>query len=123
MTAPIIRVELNLFAGQLYFRTYKGYLLFFEFIGHVDPTMSRTIPGAEVQHDGFIKVTDPEEYKGHKHRFRRSPLEAIKILMTLRRGLGAIDKTHMGKLLEGQVLVKEDIEPSQKRAADEISEE
>lgn len=123
LTRPMIRIELNLFAGQLYFRTYKGYLLFLEFIGHVDPTMLRTIPGAEVQHDGFIKVTDPEGYKGHKHRFQQSPLEAIKKLMTLRRGLGAIDKTHMGKLLEGHVLLKEDIEPSQKRAADEISEE
>jgi hypothetical protein len=123
LTPPKLRIELNLFAGQLYFRTYVGYLLFLEFIGHVDPTMSSTIPGAEVQHDGFIKVTGPEEYKGHKHRFQRSPLEAIKKLMTLRRGLGAIDKTHMGKLLEGQVLMKEDIEPSQKRAADEISEE
>lgn len=117
-------IELNIFAGQLYFKGCMESLDVFEFLGMAPPNMTEAPPGAEIGPDRFINITNPEEYKGFRSRFTQSPVRAIKRLMTtIRRESGAIDKTHMGMLLDGHVLSVDDLEPSKKRSIEEISRE
>lgn len=116
---PDLRIELNLFAGQLFFRDYKEYVDVANYLG-VAWTDKET-PGTQVQADGFIKVID--DSSAHpRSRWKESPVMLYKILMSkIRRDCGGIEKTHMGKLLDGILLREEDFEGREKRSAEEIS--
>jgi len=60
--------------------------------------------------DGFILKNISG---GQKSRctFTHSPVKFLKVLMTkIRRNCEGVDKTHMGKLLDGQILLPSDFE-------------
>jgi len=90
-----LRIQLNLFAGQLYVGTFKEYTAMCDFLGLAWQPQS---DGVEVASDGFV-------VKGRPTWFTRSPVKFLHVLLTnIRRNCGTIDKTHMGRVLNGTML-------------------
>ncbi|KAK3186677.1 hypothetical protein K4F52_004423 [Lecanicillium sp. MT-2017a] len=121
------RISLNLFAGQLFFRSYAEYIAVCRYLGLA---WFSTPPGLIVQPDGFVPRSSrerlPKEYLQNGEQWQKtfpsSPVAFLKVLMDrIRYKSGGIDKTHMGKLLGGMILTEEDFPQSRKRRADEIS--
>ncbi|KAI0122018.1 hypothetical protein F4814DRAFT_445966 [Daldinia grandis] len=99
--------ELNLFAGQLYFDSYEQYVGACRFLG-----ISYSTPGEgeEITADGFI-ARDSKGRVGGESGLESSPVGFFKILHTkIRRNCESIEKTHMGKLLDNQLLKESDFE-------------
>jgi hypothetical protein len=91
-------IQLNLFAGQLYFNLFEEYVKVCEFLGLAWKAME---DGIEVQPDGFI-------VDGRGTAFTKSPVHFMRVLMAkIRRNGEAIEKTHMGRMLEGECLEKD----------------
>ncbi|UNI16722.1 hypothetical protein JDV02_003134 [Purpureocillium takamizusanense] len=101
-----IRIELLLFSGQHYFASYEQYVRVCEFLclAHEATSEDRL-----VQPDGFIEPAHHPQSRDVSGIFKQSPVKFLKALMTqvLRSGRG-IDKTHLGRLLEGVLLTRED---------------
>ncbi|KAI0468184.1 hypothetical protein F4859DRAFT_517375 [Xylaria cf. heliscus] len=93
--------ELNLFAGQLYITSFDEYIDICKFLGLPwEPAGDGQVIGA----DGFIHL-------GGESGLSASPVEFFKLLFTkIRRNCETIDKTHMGKILDNQLLSREDFE-------------
>ncbi|KAK3077116.1 hypothetical protein LTS18_011173 [Coniosporium uncinatum] len=90
-----LRIQLNLFAGQLYVSTFEEYTAMCDFLGLAWQPQRH---GVEVASDGFI-------IKGKPTCFTRSPVKFLKVLFTkIRRNCGTIDKTHIGRVLNGTLL-------------------
>jgi len=95
-----VRVELNLFAGQLYFDSKEEYESVCVLLA-----LARAHPGATYsQVDGFV----PPEYRTGRHSpFAQSRVHILKTLMGLRRkGMGYY-RTHMGQILNASSLSEE----------------
>jgi hypothetical protein len=95
-----VRMELNLFAGQLYFDSREEYERICAML-----SLSIAHPGAEFSEaDGFV----PPAYRtGRASPFAKSKIAILKKLMDLRRkGLG-YHLTHMGQILNGKPLNEE----------------
>ena len=99
--------QLNLFAGQLYlkdFDTYRHLLLILGLVGE-------EVKGAETQwweSDGFVK---PVNRRGEMQFFCKltsSPLPFLKEVISLRRKGMGYQLTHIGKILHGGLLTRED---------------
>ncbi|KAI1385560.1 uncharacterized protein F4822DRAFT_432413 [Hypoxylon trugodes] len=104
---PRLITELNLFAGQLYFDSFEQYVDACKFLG-----ISWDVPGEgeEIAADGFI-LRDSQGRVGGESGLRNSPVAFFKELHTkIRRNCESIDKTHMGKLLDDQLLKPSDFE-------------
>ncbi|OKL60912.1 hypothetical protein UA08_03562 [Talaromyces atroroseus] len=102
--------QLNLFAGQVYLSSQMEYLEVCNFLN----LASRTTPdGWAVGADGFI-ISRGGHGGGSAglaalRAFQTSPVKFFKILMTqIRRHCENYDKTHMGKILNGDLLHAED---------------
>ena len=94
-----IRIQLNLFAGQLYISSFDEYREICEFLG---VAYYAAPEGLTVAADGFIVSPD-------KARFTKSPLKFLKVLMSqIRKDGQEIDKTHIGRLLDGKLLEMDD---------------
>ena len=99
-----LRIQLNLFSGQLYIATYREYQEICEFLGVASV---KTPEGWSVAADGFI-ITDAQRLGSP---FHQSPLKFLKILMSqIRKGCQDISKTHIGKVLDGKLLRESDFE-------------
>ncbi|KAI1137706.1 hypothetical protein F5Y05DRAFT_58721 [Hypoxylon sp. FL0543] len=99
--------ELNLFAGQLYFDTFDKYIDACKFLGVSWETPGE---GETIGSDGFIH-RDRAGRVGGESGLRSSPVAFFKLLFTkIRRNCESIDKTHMGKLLDNQLLRPSDFE-------------
>ncbi|KAI0886696.1 uncharacterized protein GGS22DRAFT_199079 [Annulohypoxylon maeteangense] len=99
--------ELNLFAGQLYFDSFEQYVDACKFMGISYNTRGE---GEEIAADGFI-LRDALARVGGESGLRCSPVKFFKVLHTkIRRNCESISKTHMGKLLDNQLLMPEDFE-------------
>ncbi|OTA55802.1 hypothetical protein K449DRAFT_468641 [Hypoxylon sp. EC38] len=99
--------ELNLFAGQLYFDSFEQYVDACKFLGISYNTAGE---GENIAADGFI-LQDSAGRVGGESGLRSSPVAFFKILHTkIRRNCESIDKTHMGKLLDNQLLRPSDFE-------------
>ncbi|XDG05212.1 hypothetical protein ABKA04_004827 [Annulohypoxylon sp. FPYF3050] len=97
--------ELNLFAGQLYFNTFEQYVDACKFMGISYDTPGE---GEEIAADGFI-LRDALGRVGGESGLTESPVNFFKMLHTkIRRNCESISKTHMGKLLDNQLLKPED---------------
>ncbi|KAL2816576.1 hypothetical protein BDW59DRAFT_166300 [Aspergillus cavernicola] len=97
-----LRIQLNLFSGQLYMSSYKEYQEVCDFLGVASV---KTIQGQTVALDGFIL----ESKKMLMTNFDQSPLTFLRVLMSLiRKECQKIGKTHMGKLLDGKLLSPSD---------------
>jgi hypothetical protein len=96
-----VRIQLNLFAGQLYISSFDEYREICEFLG---VAYYAAPEGLTVAADGFIVAPD-------RAMFTRSPLKFLKVLMSqIRKDGQEIDKTHVGKLLDGKLLAMDDFE-------------
>ncbi|KAK7755219.1 hypothetical protein SLS62_002724 [Diatrype stigma] len=94
-------LQLNLFAGQLYFEDMKEYKEVCAFLGlSCVPNDGAFAVGA----DGFVG-------KGAMYpncRFTQSPTEFLRMIMESRRNCQDISKTHVGRMLAGEVLTERD---------------
>ncbi len=105
---PPFAMLLNLFAGQLYLRSYGEYLSVCRFLGlGFRPPSEQT----EVACDGFISPTSRPGFDAVMERecpFTISPVEFLRILMALRRKGQSFQKSHLGRILGGELLVREE---------------
>ncbi|SMR51553.1 unnamed protein product [Zymoseptoria tritici ST99CH_3D1] len=106
---PQLLIQLNVFAGALYFSSYQEYQQTCMFLGLA---YEKALPGCEILADGFIKRDAQGQIGGGStSKVRVSPIKFIKSLMTtIRRNGESISKTHMGALLEGRLLQRSDFE-------------
>ncbi|KAI0404731.1 hypothetical protein F4802DRAFT_218327 [Xylaria palmicola] len=98
-----LRIELNLFAGQLYFNTYADYRGTCTFLG-----LAADVPGEGelVAADGYI-LHDAEG----NSKFDKSPVQFLHdFTSNIRRNGQSISKTHAGGMLEGKLLQNSDFE-------------
>jgi hypothetical protein len=94
-------VQLNLFTGQLYLGLFKEYVEVCAFLGLA---WEKAEEGWVVAADGFI-VQDDSGLWTSGSTFSDSPVKFLKVLMTkIRRNCDGIDKTHMGRILDGRLL-------------------
>ncbi|KAI9048432.1 hypothetical protein LZ554_007268 [Drepanopeziza brunnea f. sp. 'monogermtubi'] len=106
-----LTIQLNLFAGQLYFSSYQEYIDVCQVLGLAH---EKTTAGTVVDSDGFIVSRDGSAGPGVQCTFKDSPVTFLKVLMTkIRRNCEGIDKTHMGHVLGGVVLSPADLEMSE----------
>ena len=99
---PRFTIQLNLFAGQLYFDSFSEYTGVCEFLGlALEPPKD----GHVIEFDGFNSGTsNPSE-----SAFIHSPVQFLKNLMTkIRRNCQEIEHTHIGKVLGGRLLTLAD---------------
>lgn len=98
-----LRLQLNLFAGQLYFGSFEDYV---DTCNMLD--LAWRPPSAE---DGNVTVETDGFIVGGKTKFTKSPVQGIKVLLTtLRHDCQEIDKTHWGRILGGEFLTEADFE-------------
>lgn len=98
---------LNLFAGQLYMRSFEEYTEVCKTLGLA------SIPyegDSSLEPDGFIPPHCRLGVFAQHSTFSRSPTKFIQILMGMRRNNLGIDKTHLGKILSGTLLDERDFE-------------
>ncbi|KAL6706808.1 hypothetical protein ACN47E_005144 [Coniothyrium glycines] len=96
-----LTLQLNLFAGSLYLRSLTEFNELCDFLGLL--RTSRVGPGQQVHADGFI---DPP---AGQWGLRRSPVPFLRaLLMNIRREGEGVEKTHLGKLLNGVQLEAQD---------------
>ncbi|RAK76570.1 uncharacterized protein BO72DRAFT_497067 [Aspergillus fijiensis CBS 313.89] len=104
-----LRIQLNLFAGQLYISSYREYCEICRFLG----VASTAAPeGLAVAADGFIV-----EQQEAGAKFTKSPLRFLRVFMSqIRKDGQEIDKTHLGKILDGKLLLMADFQDGKGRA-------
>lgn len=88
-------VQLNLFAGQLYFESYTEYVELCRFLGLAWEAPKE---GEELQADGFI--VPPAGVWG----LNKSPVGFLREYVKMRREGEGMEKTHLGRVLEGGLL-------------------
>jgi hypothetical protein len=97
-----VRMELNLFAGQLYFDSREEYegvcVILALFMAH---------PDAEREIDGFVS---PPHRTGGNSPFAKSKITILKTLMSLRRKGMLYSRTHLGQILNANRLSKETLQ-------------
>ncbi len=100
MIPPRLVIQLNLFAGQLYMRPFQEYTEVCDILGLAWSSQL----DVEVQSDGFIII------EGNLTP-NRSPVKFLRLLMTkIRRNCQTIEKTHMGRVLDGSLLDDSDFD-------------
>ncbi|KAL4928308.1 uncharacterized protein BDV17DRAFT_291798 [Aspergillus undulatus] len=110
LAIPIeLRIQLNLFAGQLYISSMTEYREICEFL---EVASTSTTEGMVVAAGGFI-IEAPEGYS-LPSGFNNSPLKILKVLMAqIRKDGQEIDKSHLGKILDGKLLCEDDFEQAE----------
>ncbi|GLA78963.1 hypothetical protein AtubIFM55763_001128 [Aspergillus tubingensis] len=104
-----LRIQLNLFAGQLYISSYNEYCEICRFLGVAFTAAPEDLVVAA---DGFIVENQQAGAK-----FTQSPLRFLKVFLSqIRKDGQEIDKTHLGKILDGKLLLMADFQDSNGRA-------
>ncbi|PHH90086.1 hypothetical protein CDD83_4568 [Cordyceps sp. RAO-2017] len=101
--------QLNLFAGQLYLSSSEEYQRVCDALGLAStPVDDSVVLGP----DGFIPPGgDGDAALVNRSGFSRSPVKFFKVLLTkIRQNCETIERTHMGKVLDGVLLEPEDLE-------------
>ena len=104
--------QLNVFAGQLYLRNYTSYVRLSYFLGV--PTTD--LPDALVQRNWF-KVPGSLDTE-IEMTFDNTPLPFVMMLLAIRRRGMGFAETHMGRVLQGQLLTEADFERPEARAVE-----
>jgi len=100
-----LTVQLNLFAGQLYLDSFDEYVEVCEMLGIA---WQATEAGYVVAADGFIVQGGAGTLKS---TFKDSPVKFLRVLLTkIRRNCEGVEKTHMGKILDGRLLRASDFD-------------
>jgi hypothetical protein len=97
-----VRMELNLFAGQLYFDYREDYEKVCVMLA-----LSMAHPGAECEVDGFVL---PRHRTGEDSPFAQSKITILKTLISLRRKGMGYSRTHLGQILNAHPLSDESIQ-------------
>ena len=85
--------------------SFKEYVDLCKFLGLA---WSKTEHGYVVAPDGFI-MRGHSRMKDRTSTFKDSPVQFLKVLMTkIRRNCEGIDKTHLGAILDGRLLLPSD---------------
>jgi hypothetical protein len=102
--------QLNVFAGQLYFRNYKAYKRVCGFLGLCLDETSPEKRGL-IRSDGFVDKSDRLAL-GMKYDspFVKSPVTLLRALIGFRRKGQSYIATHMGSVLHGRLLTEGDFE-------------
>jgi hypothetical protein len=106
-STPAIAKQLNLFAGQLYIRTYEEYESLCGFLGLCSQPPDDRM---EVACDGFI--TPPNRSRSDVIMaptcpFMISPVAFLRIFMALRRKGQSFTASHFGRILNGELISRE----------------
>ena len=104
--------QLNVFAGQLYLRNYTSYVRLSHFLGV--PTTD--LPDALVRRNWF-KVPGSLDTE-IEMTFDNTPLPFVMMLLAIRRRGMGFAETHMGRVLQGQLLTEADFERPEARAVE-----
>ncbi|KAG2087459.1 uncharacterized protein F5147DRAFT_588110 [Suillus discolor] len=107
MPPEALILQLNTFAGQLYFPHYSTYVRLCRFLGIYIEGQGEF----KVQSDGFIRPEDRSSPAANQpDLFEQSPIPMLKALFNIRRkGMGYLP-THIGKMLSARRLTDEDFE-------------
>ncbi|KFA52542.1 hypothetical protein S40293_07627 [Stachybotrys chartarum IBT 40293] len=99
-------IELMLFSGQLYFRSYKQYVAACNYLCLAHEAASGRV---NVRSDGFIDPASHGLDRDPSTILKESPVRFLKMMMTrIRRPCESIEKTHVGRMLEGGLLTADD---------------
>jgi len=101
-SSPLID-QLNVFAGQLYLKDYETYIRLCRFLCVYARDLRRE-EDIEANCDGFIAPNNRPQHLQSVDTFQRSPLDAVKKLVALRRKAMPFALTHMGRILDGRLL-------------------
>lgn len=107
---PSFVMQLNLFAGQLYLRNYEEYLLVCRFLGLCSRPPYEKI---QVACDGFISLESRLDFDAIMEReckFTISPVGFLRMLMAMRRKGQNFQRSHIGRILHGELLSREDFQ-------------
>lgn len=100
----VFRIQLNLFAGQLYLSSYDEYRQLCDFLGVLS---TKTPSGYVVSADGFIIASN----SASTTTFTKSPLKCLRTLISqIRKDGQEVGKTDVGKILDGKLLQPSDFE-------------
>ena len=98
--------QLNVFAGQLYLRDYTSYLRLCHFLGV--PTSTTDSPNNTPIRRNLFKI--PGSLEEMEITFSGSPLPFVMGLLAIRNRGRPFAQTHMGRILQGQLLGEKDFE-------------
>lgn len=107
---PHLKAQLNLFAGQLYFSSMPEYI---ELCNILRLSPQEAVDGTLISADGFIRSSTSSAVAAiiRASTFKKSPVKFLKIFLTkARRDCQSIEKTHLGKMLDGALLQERDFE-------------
>ncbi|KIX09666.1 uncharacterized protein Z518_00747 [Rhinocladiella mackenziei CBS 650.93] len=106
---PQEKTTLNLFAGQLYFSSFVDYQRLCELIGLWDGVRPLPIQ-REVANDNFVSPACRMANGWTECTFTTSPVSMLKAFIGMRRLGIEWSHTHMGRILAGRILRKEEFE-------------
>ncbi|KAJ8109131.1 hypothetical protein OPT61_g7683 [Boeremia exigua] len=96
------------FAGQLYLSSFDDYIQFCQSLGLAWEIASDDVV---LGPDGFIISSQEQGSIAHRPSFSKSPVSFLKALMTkIRQNSEHIERTHVGKILQGLRLLESDFE-------------
>ena len=104
---PPFIMQLNLFAGQLYLKSYKEYLSVCRFFGLCFRPPAEQV---RVASDGFVNPSSRLEFDAIMERecpFSISPIGFLRMLMAMRRKGQSFQMSHVGRMLHGELLTRE----------------
>ena len=107
---PAVSTPLNLFAGQLYLRDVADYRTLCRFLGVRFQDLFR---GVNVSTDGFISPQTrrmQDEETAAICKFTQSPIDFLRLVTTFRRLGQTFATSHMGKILNGELVRSYDFE-------------
>jgi hypothetical protein len=102
-------LQLNLFAGQLYFDSYSEYKELCEYLGLA---WKATEEGETVQPDGFVL---PAKGKWH---LKESPVRFFRELVKILRDGEASQKSHIARVFAGEMLEEDDFKKTVEKCSD-----
>lgn len=107
---PHLVTQLNLFAGQLYFKTFDEYIRLCKMLRLA---WEQADAGDCIEADGFLRSATSEVGTEviRTSTLKKSPISFLKAFLSKSRRDGqAIGKTHLGKVLDGAQLQKKDLD-------------
>lgn len=97
-----LRAQLNLFAGSLYLTSFEEYIELCDFLGLVRPDLD-LFEDQQISSDGFISPPTGT------WNLQETPVPFLKaLLLRLRHKGDGLEKTHLGKILNGMQLEESD---------------
>lgn len=100
---------LSIFAGQLYLSDYEAYRTLCHSILGIY-TGTGLSGSSEVAYDGFVTPVQRQDSCLAGSQFQQSPIPFLKTLLGFRRKGNEFTVTHMGKIMQGRILTKEDFD-------------